>query len=355
MTTVRPLSRFGVVEIEPDGTVAHFREKPKTDDSVNAGFFVFEPGVFDYLADDTALEREPLEALARDGELMAYSHDGFLQPMDTYRELTTAQRAVGRRPCTLEGVVDDEDPLDLVRPFGAGHRRERVHRLMARTAPCRRRRRTWSRSCRRVDPRFGVRMRCGSTTATTVVRGVLEDPDASIRTPSSATRSTPCSTSARRRLWVSRTVIRSPRSKRTCVARICCSTPAGEQADSVRTRRRGVERQGLRRRRRRCPTPKTLRSMVASPYEVSKSCTDLLAQAYADELRRAGCDRALRQRLRRRRPQLEPDRARHDPLRSCCGRAPGASAATARSCATTSTSTTSSTRTSRSPTGSTAA
>jgi glucose-1-phosphate cytidylyltransferase len=57
MTTVRPLSRFGVVEIEPDGTVTHFREKPKTEDSVNAGFFVFEPEVFDYLTDDTELEK----------------------------------------------------------------------------------------------------------------------------------------------------------------------------------------------------------------------------------------------------------------------------------------------------------
>jgi glucose-1-phosphate cytidylyltransferase len=88
MTTVKPLTRFGVVEADPDGTVAHFREKPQTEDSVNAGFFVFEPGVFDYLTDDTALEREPLEALARDRQLAAFPHDGFWQPMDTYREFT---------------------------------------------------------------------------------------------------------------------------------------------------------------------------------------------------------------------------------------------------------------------------
>jgi glucose-1-phosphate cytidylyltransferase len=88
MTTVKPLTRFGVVDADPDGTVAHFREKPQTEESVNAGFFVFEPGVFDYLTDDTALEREPLEALARDRQLAAFSHDGFWQPMDTYREFT---------------------------------------------------------------------------------------------------------------------------------------------------------------------------------------------------------------------------------------------------------------------------
>jgi glucose-1-phosphate cytidylyltransferase len=88
MSIVRPTSRFGVVEIEPDGSVARFREKPQTNDAVNAGFFVFEPEVLEYLTDDTALEREPLEALARDGQLAAFHHDGFWQPMDTYREFT---------------------------------------------------------------------------------------------------------------------------------------------------------------------------------------------------------------------------------------------------------------------------
>jgi glucose-1-phosphate cytidylyltransferase len=88
MTTVRPMSRFGIVEFEPDGAVRSFREKPLADDYVNAGFFVFEPEVFTYLEDDVALEEEPLEALAADGQLSAYTHDGFFQPMDTYREFT---------------------------------------------------------------------------------------------------------------------------------------------------------------------------------------------------------------------------------------------------------------------------
>jgi glucose-1-phosphate cytidylyltransferase len=87
VTTVRPPSRFGVLEVEDDGSVRRFREKPQTDDAVNAGFFVFEPEVFDYLSDDTALEVEPLAALAADGQLMAFAHDGFWQAMDTYREL----------------------------------------------------------------------------------------------------------------------------------------------------------------------------------------------------------------------------------------------------------------------------
>jgi glucose-1-phosphate cytidylyltransferase len=100
MTIVRPTSRFGIVEMEPDGTVLRFREKPESHDAVNAGFFVFEPEVLDYLSDDTALEQEPLEALARDGQLSAYAHDGFWQPMDTYREFTAlnALWAQGRAP-----------------------------------------------------------------------------------------------------------------------------------------------------------------------------------------------------------------------------------------------------------------
>lgn len=88
VTTVRPLSRFGVMDLADDGVVQRFREKPITDDYVNAGFFIFEPEVFGYLQHDSVLEQEPLEALARDGQLMAFRHDGFWQPMDTYREYT---------------------------------------------------------------------------------------------------------------------------------------------------------------------------------------------------------------------------------------------------------------------------
>jgi glucose-1-phosphate cytidylyltransferase len=86
VTTVRPLSRFGVMDLDATGKVERFREKPQTDDYVNAGFFVFEPEVFDYLDEDCVLEQAPLEKLASLGELMAYRHEGFWQPMDTYRE-----------------------------------------------------------------------------------------------------------------------------------------------------------------------------------------------------------------------------------------------------------------------------
>jgi len=86
LSSVRPQSRFGVLDIENDGQVAHFREKPVGEGWINAGYFVFEPRIFDYLNPDSVLESEPLSQLAKEGELMAYRHEGFWQPMDTYRE-----------------------------------------------------------------------------------------------------------------------------------------------------------------------------------------------------------------------------------------------------------------------------
>jgi glucose-1-phosphate cytidylyltransferase len=87
ISTVRPPSRFGLVDVE-DALVTRFREKPQMDDWVSAGFFVFDPSVFEYLrgGDVMMLEDEPLTKLASDRELAAYRHYGFWQPMDTYRE-----------------------------------------------------------------------------------------------------------------------------------------------------------------------------------------------------------------------------------------------------------------------------
>lgn len=88
VTTVRVPGRFGVIDAAPDGTVERFREKPTEDAWISAGYFVFEPQVFDYLwlNDDCFLEREPLERLTRDGQLVAYHHEGDFHPMDTYRD-----------------------------------------------------------------------------------------------------------------------------------------------------------------------------------------------------------------------------------------------------------------------------
>ena len=87
VTAVQPSSRFGVLEVDDAGGVRSFAEKPKLEGFTSAGFFVFQRRVFDYLhGDDCILEREPLEQIAREGQLMAYRHQGFWYAMDTYRE-----------------------------------------------------------------------------------------------------------------------------------------------------------------------------------------------------------------------------------------------------------------------------
>ncbi len=86
LTTTRPLSRFGIVDLDDEQLVQRFREKPQADDWVSSGFFVFQREVLDGLDPDCVLERAPLERLAAANELVAYRHDGFWQPMDTYRE-----------------------------------------------------------------------------------------------------------------------------------------------------------------------------------------------------------------------------------------------------------------------------
>jgi glucose-1-phosphate cytidylyltransferase len=86
MTVTQPTSRFGVVDIGESGLVSKFREKPKVNDWINMGYFVFEPQIFSYLSVDSVLEEEPLRKLSSQSEIGAYKHSGFWQPMDTYRE-----------------------------------------------------------------------------------------------------------------------------------------------------------------------------------------------------------------------------------------------------------------------------
>ena len=103
VTAVRPPGRFGEMTIEA-GTVAEFNEKPQaTDGLINGGFFVFDASrIWDFLGsgDGVILEREPLRKLAAAGELMAYTHDGFWQPMDTLREFNLLNElwSEGRAP-----------------------------------------------------------------------------------------------------------------------------------------------------------------------------------------------------------------------------------------------------------------
>lgn len=88
ITTMRPFSRFGILDLAENGQVRAFAEKPQMEGWASAGFFVFERAVFDFLSVDPSciLERAPLEKLAALGQLMAYQHEGFFFAMDTYRE-----------------------------------------------------------------------------------------------------------------------------------------------------------------------------------------------------------------------------------------------------------------------------
>ena len=88
ITAVRPISRFGILDVADGGAVKSFSEKPASPGWASAGFFVFHRDALRYFDDapSCVMEREPLERLTADGQLMAYRHDGFFFAMDTYRE-----------------------------------------------------------------------------------------------------------------------------------------------------------------------------------------------------------------------------------------------------------------------------
>jgi len=89
LTAVQPSGKFGALEIDQKNDVCSFQEKPKGDGAwINGGFFVLEPEIFDYIqqGDETVWEREPLEKLAEDNQLIAFKHEGFWHPMDTLRD-----------------------------------------------------------------------------------------------------------------------------------------------------------------------------------------------------------------------------------------------------------------------------
>ncbi|RTD95854.1 glucose-1-phosphate cytidylyltransferase [Variovorax atrisoli] len=101
LTATLPPGRFGALDMQGN-KVRSFQEKPKGDGAmINGGFFVLSPSVIDYIADDTSVwEREPLELLASEGQLAAFKHSGFWQPMDTLRDKTHLEElwAEGRAP-----------------------------------------------------------------------------------------------------------------------------------------------------------------------------------------------------------------------------------------------------------------
>ncbi len=88
LTAIQLKGRFGIIDMDDGGNISSFREKPQKDSGwINGGYMVFEPEIFGYISGEaTVLEREPLESLAQEGELIAYKHQGFWQCMDTLRD-----------------------------------------------------------------------------------------------------------------------------------------------------------------------------------------------------------------------------------------------------------------------------
>jgi glucose-1-phosphate cytidylyltransferase len=103
MTVVRPRLPFGVAELNGDGFVRGFSEKPRSEHWVNGGFFCFEPAVLDVIGPGSVLEREPLERLSAAGQLRAFRHEGFWDCMDTYKDSVVLNDlwAQGRAPWKL--------------------------------------------------------------------------------------------------------------------------------------------------------------------------------------------------------------------------------------------------------------
>jgi glucose-1-phosphate cytidylyltransferase len=118
MTVVRPQLQFGVTELDADGRVSGFREKPRSEHWINGGFFSFGPAVLDYLEGDSVLERAPLERLAADGQLRGHRHEGFWECMDTYKDAVALNDlwASGAAPWRLL----EEDPQQASAPAGGG-------------------------------------------------------------------------------------------------------------------------------------------------------------------------------------------------------------------------------------------
>ncbi len=104
VTAVRPPSQFGLLEISDQGHVQSFREKPKMEDWINGGFFIFKRQFFQYLHESDILEKKPLETLSQEKNLLAFKHDSFWKCMDTYKDTITLNElwSAGNAPWSLK-------------------------------------------------------------------------------------------------------------------------------------------------------------------------------------------------------------------------------------------------------------
>ena len=104
ITVAKPVSRFGIVDFNSNYEVFNFIEKPKLDNYINIGFMVFKNDFLNYLNENSTLESEPIKNLARDNNLCAFVHEGYFEPMDTYREYLNMNKLwnTGNAPWTLD-------------------------------------------------------------------------------------------------------------------------------------------------------------------------------------------------------------------------------------------------------------
>ena len=112
MTVVRPHLQWGVAEVDAEGRVGGFAEKPRSEHWINGGFFCFEPEALEYMEEDSVLEREPLRRLAAEGRLRAYRHEGFWDCMDTYKDAVVLDDlwARGEAPWPTLGAGSEAEP-----------------------------------------------------------------------------------------------------------------------------------------------------------------------------------------------------------------------------------------------------
>ena len=100
VTAINPPSQFGLLDIQSDGRVTKFQEKPPMNQWINGGFFIFQKKFFQYLSENDILEKTPLERLASEGQLVAYKHESFWKCMDTFKDMVTLNEiwAGGKAP-----------------------------------------------------------------------------------------------------------------------------------------------------------------------------------------------------------------------------------------------------------------
>ena len=283
VTAVRPPARFGGLVFDGD-LVAEFTEKPQIGEGwINGGFFVFEPAVFDYLdGDDTSLEADALERLARRGPARRLPARRLLAvhghaPRQAAPRVAVGDRATRRGRSGVNAL--------LAGPADARHRRDRPRRRLARPAPARRRGRR-----RLPRARLGARRASSSAAACSssvkVVRGDVRDQallervlgEYEIDTVIHLAAQTIVGIANRNPVSTFETNIRGT----WALLEACRRSPTVKQIVVASSDKAYGDQDVLPVRRGR------RRSQGRHPYDVSKSCADLIAQAYADDLRPAG-------------------------------------------------------------------